>query len=152
MQSYYELLAPAVARLDENTGDARRALYDRARTALVAQMRGVDPPLDNSDIIGERLALEDAICNVEVDCRSLANFDRTQLKPPKRPGMVMRILRALALTQPAAPAARRSGRPDIERRQIHEWTSPTPKRLYELPRLTAGHPSADGRGHHPPTF
>jgi len=152
MQSYYELLAPAVARLEENTGDARRALYDRARTALVAQLRGVDPLLDNSDIIGERLALEDAICNVEVDCKTLANFDRIQLKPPKRPGMVMRILRALALTQPAAPAARRSGRPDIERPQIHEWTSPTPKRLYELPRLTAGHPSADGRAHHPPTF
>ena len=64
-QAYYELLAPAVARLKENTGDARRALYDRARTALVAQLRGLDALLDNS----ERLALEDAICNVEVDCR-----------------------------------------------------------------------------------
>ena len=135
MQSYHELLAPAVARLEENTGDARRSLYDRARTALVAQMRGVDPPLDNSDIIGERLALEDAICNVEVKYR-LAKLDRIQLKPPKRPGMVMRILRALALTQPAAPAARRSGRPDIERRQVPEWTSPAPKQIYELPRLT----------------
>jgi hypothetical protein len=98
-QSYYQLLAPAVARLDENTGDARRALYDRARTALVAKLRGVDPPLDNSDIIRERLALEDAICNVEVKYR-LAKLDRIQLKPPKRPGMIMRILRALALTQP----------------------------------------------------
>jgi hypothetical protein len=134
MQSYHELLAPAVARLEENTGDARRALYDRARTALVAQLRGVDPPLDNSDIIGERLALEDAICNVEVKYR-LAKLGRIHLKPLKRPGMVMRILRALALTQPAAPAARRS--PDIERHQIREWTSPTPKRLYELPRLMA---------------
>jgi hypothetical protein len=124
MQSYYELLAPAVARLDENTGDARRALYDRARTALVAQLRGVDPPLDNSDIIREQLALEDAICNVEVDCRSLENFERIQLKAPKRPGMVMRILRALALTQPAAPAARRSGRPGIERRQIRNGRLP----------------------------
>ena len=148
-QSYYELLAPAVARLEENTGDARRSLYDRARTALAAQMRGVDPPLDNSHIIRERLELEDAICNVEVDCKALANFNRIQRKPPKRRGMVMRILRALALTQPAAPAARRSGRPDIERR---EWTSPAPRRLYELPRLTAGRPSADGRAHHPPSF
>jgi hypothetical protein len=138
MQSYYELLAPAVARLEANTGDARRALYDRARTALVAQMRAVDPPLGNSDIIRERLALEDAICNVEVDCKALANFDRIQLKPPKRPGVVMRILRALALTQPAAPAARRSGRPDIVRRQSREWPTAAPKRLYEPPRLMAG--------------
>jgi hypothetical protein len=121
MQSYYELLDPAVARLEANTGDARRALYDRARAALVAQLRGLDPPLDNSDIIRERLALEDAICNVEADCRSLENFDRIQLKPPKRPGLVMRILRALTLTQPAAAAARRSGRPDIERCQVPEY-------------------------------
>ena len=106
-QSYYDLLAPAVAHLKENTGDVRRALYDRARTALVAQLCGVDPPLDNSDIMRERRALEDAICNVEVDCRSLENFDRIQLKPSKPPGMVMRILRALTLTQPAAPPASR---------------------------------------------
>jgi len=151
-QSYYDLLAPAVTRLKENTGDSRRALYDRVRTALVDQLRGMDPPLDNSDIIREQLALEDAICNVEVDCRSFENFERIQLKAPKRPGMVMRILRALTLTQPAAPPARRSGRPDMVRRQIHEWTSPAPKRLYELPRVTAGHPSADGRADHPPTF
>jgi hypothetical protein len=103
---------------------------------LVAQLRGLDPPLDNSNIIRERLALEDAICSVEADCRSLENFDRIQLKPPKRPGLVMRILRAFTVTQPAAAAARRSGRPDIERRQVPEWTSPAPKQIYELPRLT----------------
>jgi len=95
MQSYYELLVPAVARLEANSGDARRALYDRARTALVAQLRGVDPPLDNSDIIRQRLALEDAIRNIEVDYKTLANFDRVQRKPPKRPGVVMRVLHAL---------------------------------------------------------
>jgi hypothetical protein len=145
MQFYYELLAPAVAHLEENTSGARHVLYDRARTALlVAHLRRVNPPLDNSDIIRERLALEDAICNVEVKYR-LAKLDRIQLKPPKRLGLVMRILRALTLTQPAAAAARRSGRPDIERRQIPEWTSPAPKQIYELPRLTPGHPSADGR-------
>ena len=110
MQFYYELLAPAVAQLEENTGGARHVLYDRARTALlVAHLRGVNPPLDNSDIIRERLALEDAICNVEVKYR-LAKLDRIQLKPPKRPRMVMRILRALTLTQPATPVASRSGR------------------------------------------
>jgi hypothetical protein len=87
MQSYYELLAPAVARLEENTGDARRALYDRARTALVAQLRGPDPPLDNSDIIRERLALEDAICNVEVDVdRSQISTHPTQATQTARDG------------------------------------------------------------------
>jgi hypothetical protein len=149
-QSYYQLLAPAVARLDRNTGQARCALYDRARAALADQLHSLNAPLNDFDIIRERLALEDAICMVEVKYR-LAKVDHIQPKPSKRAGMVNRILRALRLTQPAEPAARRSGRPEIER-QIHEWTSPAPKRLYELPRLTAGHPSVDGRAHHPPTF
>ena len=34
MADYYPLIARAVAGLDKNTGDARRALYERARAAL----------------------------------------------------------------------------------------------------------------------
>jgi hypothetical protein len=48
MQFYYKLLAPAVARLEENTNGARHVLYDRARTALlVAHLRRVNPPLES---------------------------------------------------------------------------------------------------------
>ena len=39
----------------------RRALYERARAALLAQLRGVTPPLNESDITRERLALEESI-------------------------------------------------------------------------------------------
>lgn len=67
MADYYPLLARAVAGLDINTGENRRALYERARTALVNQLRGVDPPLDESDITRERLALEDAIRRLETE-------------------------------------------------------------------------------------
>ena len=45
MADYHPLIARAVAGLDKNTGDARRGLYERARTALVAQLRGVVPPV-----------------------------------------------------------------------------------------------------------
>jgi len=36
---YYPLIARAVAGLEKNTGDARRLVYERARTALVAHLR-----------------------------------------------------------------------------------------------------------------
>src|SRR6476619_4341631 len=67
MTDYHPLIARAVEGLDRSTGEARRALYERARTALVTQLRGVDPPLSESEITKERLALEDAIRKVEAD-------------------------------------------------------------------------------------
>ncbi len=67
MADYHPLIARAVAGLDKNTGENRRALYDRARTALVNQLRGVEPPLEESDITRERLALEEAIRRLEVE-------------------------------------------------------------------------------------
>src|SRR5215210_4462314 len=67
MADYYPLIARAVAGLENNTGDARRVLYERARAALVAQLRGVTPALDESDVTRERLALEEAIRKVEAE-------------------------------------------------------------------------------------
>ena len=67
MADYYPLIARAVGGLDKNTGEIRRALYERARAALVAQLRSVDPPLNESDITRERLALEEAIRKVETE-------------------------------------------------------------------------------------
>src|SRR6516225_796075 len=65
MADYYPLIAKAVAGLDKSTGETRRALYDRARTALLAQLRGVEPALSEPEITRERLALEEAIRKVE---------------------------------------------------------------------------------------
>jgi hypothetical protein len=67
MADYYPLIARAVAGLENNTGDGRRVLYERARAALVAQLRGVSPALDESDVTRERLALEEAIRKVEAE-------------------------------------------------------------------------------------
>lgn len=67
MADYYPLIARAVAGLEKNTGDARRALYERARGALVAQLRGVNPPLSENDVTRERLALEESIRKVEAE-------------------------------------------------------------------------------------
>src|SRR6516162_8906212 len=61
MADYYPLISRAVAALEKNNGENRRALYERARTALLAQLRGVTPALEESDITRERLALEESI-------------------------------------------------------------------------------------------
>jgi hypothetical protein len=65
MADYYPLIARAVAGLPQNTDETRRALYDRARNALVAQLRGRTSMLNEAEIIRERRALDDAIRKVE---------------------------------------------------------------------------------------
>ncbi len=67
MADYYALISRAAAGLEHNTGENRRVLYDRARSALLNQLRGVDPPLEEADITRERLSLEEAIRRVETD-------------------------------------------------------------------------------------
>lgn len=67
MADYSPLISRAVAALKENTGEARRAVYDRARTALLAQLRGMNPPLPEETITRERVALEDAIRRVDAE-------------------------------------------------------------------------------------
>lgn len=73
MADYYPLIARAISGLDVNsTGEQRRALYERARSALIAQLRGVQPPLSESDITRERLTLEEAIRKVESEAAARA--------------------------------------------------------------------------------
>jgi hypothetical protein len=91
MADYYPLIARAVAGLEKNTGDARRALYERARTALVAQLRSVNPPLSENDVTRERLALEESIRKVEAEAARKAWVDptngaaQTRLRAPEFP-------------------------------------------------------------------
>ncbi len=75
MADYYPLISRAVGGLDKNTGENRRALYDRARAALVSQLRGVEPALDETDITRERLALEEAIRKVEAEAAKRPRAD-----------------------------------------------------------------------------
>src|SRR6478736_416013 len=85
MADYYPLVAKAVAGLEKNTGEGRRALYERARSALVAQLRGMnDPPLTEAEITRERLALEEAIRKVEAEAARRGR-DAPKPEPPKSP-------------------------------------------------------------------
>jgi hypothetical protein len=111
MTDYYPLIAKAVAGLEKNTGDQRRALYERARTALVAQLRGLDPPLTESEITRERLALEESIRKVESEAARKARLETPRIDPvslgrtrdaPRREEKPAPPL----IPQPSAPPAR----------------------------------------------
>lgn len=65
MADYKELLRRAISALPENNGAARRAVYEKARAALVGQLRAITPPLPARDITQHRLQLEDCIRLVE---------------------------------------------------------------------------------------
>src|SRR5450432_2022770 len=86
MADYYPLIARAIAGLDPSApGESRRALYERARAALIAQLRSVQPPLSESEITRERLSLEEAVRKVESEAAQRAR-DASRPADAPRPG------------------------------------------------------------------
>src|SRR5438445_5041226 len=98
MADYYPLIARAIAGLDPSApGESRRALYERARAALIQQLRSVQPPLSESEITRERLSLEEAVRKVESEAAQRAReasrpggaarggdtFRRANARPPE---------------------------------------------------------------------
>jgi hypothetical protein len=69
MADYHPLLTRALDALSDRSSTMRRAVYDRARAALMDQLRNLDPPLSEADIARERLALEEAVNRVEAEQR-----------------------------------------------------------------------------------
>ena len=106
MADYQSVLTRAVAKLPgASSADMRRAIYDRAREAMLTHLRGLHPRLPESDITREEIALNQAIALVE------AKFDATEADPAKP-----------TAAKPAPPAA---GYPD----RIEAGASPRPAQL-----------------------
>src|SRR3954451_6272357 len=126
MADYYPLVAKAVAGLEKNTGEGRRLLYERARTALVAQLRGMnDPPLTEAEITRERLALEEAIRKVEAEAARRGR----DAPHPEQPAAPAPKAAAEAAPPPARPAP-----------------SPSPERATAAPRSRAPSRSVTDEG------
>ncbi len=70
MAEYYAVLSRAVASLEANTPETRRAVYDKARNALIGQLKAIVPPLPTSEISRQRLELEEAIRRAEREATS----------------------------------------------------------------------------------
>jgi lipoprotein-anchoring transpeptidase ErfK/SrfK len=65
MVEYFPVINRAVEALNPNTPETRRALYDRARRALIDGLRSSDPTLSDTDLKTQSNALEGAIRQVE---------------------------------------------------------------------------------------
>jgi hypothetical protein len=131
MADYYPLIAKAVSGLEKSTGEARRALYDRARTALLAQLRGVEPALSEPDITRERLALEEAIRKVEAEAARRSRSD----PPPAGPGARQEPRQELR------PELRPEGRPAGPPSEV---VDPPPRNDLRTARQTIATPADDG--------
>jgi ATP-binding cassette, subfamily B, bacterial HlyB/CyaB len=83
MTNYNSLLATAVAGLKENTREARRLLYGRARAAQLKVLEGRNPPLSETEITRERQALEQTIFEIEATAtQRTCEAAHRQLTPP----------------------------------------------------------------------
>jgi hypothetical protein len=121
MADYHPLIARAVTGLEKNTGENRRALYERARIALVAQLRGVVPALDESEITRERLSLEEAIRKVEAE-------SARQARETARPNLIKRA-EMPRRDEPARPSPRTPITPSTlsSHRPVSSPDSPPPE-------------------------
>jgi hypothetical protein len=128
MADYYPLIARAIAGLDPSApGESRRALYERARAALIAQLRGVQPPLSESEITRERLSLEEAVRKVESEAAQRA-------REASRPG-------GAGAARGGDAFRRANSRPEANPSSM---ASPPPSAA-PRPRPPAGPPSRDAR-------
>lgn len=110
MAEYYAVLKKAVGGLEGASSEARRAVYDKARNALIGQLKAIDPPLSTSEISRQRLELEEAIRRVERESAMEAQSARG------RPGeSAAAPIREAVMEAPAGPSPQ-----DVFRRAIQE--------------------------------
>lgn len=118
MADYKELLRRAIVSLPENNGAARRVVYEKARAALVGQLRAINPPLPARDITQHRLQLEDCIRQVEQEASEaviagLSNqFEEQRPEPaPLAPKPVPKPAAPLTFDRRTEPEPRPEPRP-----------------------------------------
>jgi hypothetical protein len=121
MADFYPLISRAVAGLERNSGENRRALYERARNALLDQLRSIKPPLTEAEITRERLSLEEAIRKVEADVARRMREEAPRPAPPQPSSQRLRE----ALRQPPMPPRPIPGAPS-PRQDLPEGTPPSP--------------------------
>jgi hypothetical protein len=142
MAEYYPLLARAVAALPDSTPESRRSIYDRARAALVAQLRAVQPPIAEADIQHESQMLDEAIARLEAEAEAAAQAPAPAVEAPvSPPGSSQAPAVAPAAKETPAPEPRKLAEPLVKR--------PEPGATLAQ-RLTASRPLSGGPAGLPP--
>jgi hypothetical protein len=67
MAGFYSILSKGINALDRNTPKARRRLYECATAALIAEKRGFDPALNQSEFQVAWRSLKEAIVKIEIE-------------------------------------------------------------------------------------
>lgn len=161
MADYYPLIARAISGLDPSApGESRRALYERARAALIQQLRSVDPPLSESEITRERLALEEAVRKVESEAAQRAREARGGAAPasardsfrranprPAEPGPAPA---SVARPRPSAPPPARGPEGERPRPPRNDAPPPiAPRPQSPQPQVPMADPQLPPRGDRP---
>jgi hypothetical protein len=98
MADYRSIIARAISRSPNTTHEARRAIYDQARTALHERL-GNDPQISDAELVNEHHRLEVAIYEVEEDLllSDMRRFIRedTALSPPRFISEIKEIVRSV---------------------------------------------------------
>jgi lipoprotein-anchoring transpeptidase ErfK/SrfK len=99
MADYFSVIKRSVETLNPNTREARRALYERARGALLERLRAAEPRLPAPVIEAEQASLEAAISRIEAELSQ-------RRSPLTVPPAVARVFTPRTGADTAAPAAR----------------------------------------------
>jgi hypothetical protein len=132
MADYYPVLARAVSSLSNNTAQARRELYERARRIVIDQLRQRDPDEVKPETARERAALEAAIRRVETELRAARSPAEARRPPP------------LPLERPAASTANPAAKPAKAPAGHAAAAQPKPAASYLAKILQALQPSDNG--------
>ncbi len=137
MPDYYPLLTRAISGLERKTREARLVVYDRARQALLKQLRGVTPPLAEAEITRERLALEEAIKRIDSEAAQKEEQAPRTSPPPREPSRPPVTARPAVPPRPPMPSRDRApgetAKPSAEATARPAATSPV-----DLDRAPAG--------------
>lgn len=79
MADYRSILNRAISGLPQNTEEARRTIYDKARNALMRQLSSLEPALSPAEISKQRLQLEEAIRDTENQFHTIETLDEDDI-------------------------------------------------------------------------